>query len=86
MHAKERMADRDLLIGDALYVLRKGFVLQRAEPCRSPSGLFRYQIESRTPNSANRVVRLVVIPDPVRKWIKIVTVMWADEPGQGTSL
>jgi hypothetical protein len=33
-----------------------------------------------TPNSKNREVRAVAIPDWKRKDIKIVTVMWADEP------
>jgi hypothetical protein len=33
-----------------------------------------------TPNSQNREVRVVVIPDWKRKGIKVVTVMWADEP------
>lgn len=77
-HFRERLAERDLLIGDVRYVLRHGFVYDDPVAATQP-GLFRYRIETRTPNSSNRSVRLVVIPDPARCWIKVVTVMWADE-------
>ena len=77
-HFRERLAERDLLIADARYVLKNGFVFDEPEPS-TQSGLFKYRIETRTPNSNNRNVRLVVIPDPQHCWIKIITVMWADE-------
>ena len=77
-HCKERLAERDLLIGDVRYVLRHGFVYDEPDAATQP-GLYRYQIETRTPNSNNRSVRLVVIPDPAKCWIKVVTIMWADE-------
>jgi hypothetical protein len=78
VHARNRLLERELLIGDASFVLKKGFVYSEAEPSTQP-GLFKYKIESHTPNSGNRIVRLVVIPDANRIWIKLVTVMWADE-------
>jgi Domain of unknown function (DUF4258) len=77
-HAKEQMAARDLFVGDMLYVLKYGFVYE--EPVASTQvALFKYRIESRTPNSNNRSVRAVTIPDEVRNWIKLITVMWIDE-------
>jgi hypothetical protein len=78
LHAKERLAERDLLVGDALFVLKNGFVYIEPE-ASTQAGLFKYQIESRTPNSNNRVVRAVAIPDEAFCQIKVVTVMWADE-------
>jgi hypothetical protein len=78
LHAKDRLAERDLLLGDALYVLKNGFVFQEAEES-TQAGLFKYKIESRTPNSNSRVVRAIAIPDEPSCQIKIVTVMWADE-------
>jgi hypothetical protein len=72
------LAERDLIIGDVMYVLRNGFVFEDPEPATQPD-LFKYKIETRTPNSNNRSVRLVVIPDPQRCWVKVVTVMWVDE-------
>jgi len=76
-HGKEQMAVRDLLVSDVLYILKNGFVLEEAEESTQP-GLYKYQLQSRSPNSGARTVRLVVIPDPDRIWIKIVTVMWVD--------
>ena len=72
------MDERDLIVGDILYILKWGFVYDDPAPATQPE-LFRYRVESRTPNSNNRVVRAVVIPDPDRCWIKIATVMWADQ-------
>lgn len=77
-HAKDRLAERDLILGDVLYVLKSGFVYDAPVPA-SQLDLYRYQMETRTPNSNNRVVRVVVIPDPARCWAKVVTVMWVDE-------
>jgi hypothetical protein len=77
-HARQRIAERDLTVGDLLYVLKNGFVYKSPEQATQP-GLWKYEIETRSPNSGNRVVRVVVIPDPSKNWAKIVTVMWADE-------
>ena len=77
-HARERMVERDLTMGDLLYVLKNGFVYAVPETATQP-GLWKYCVETGSPNSGNRVVRVVVIPDVSRLWAKVVTVMWADE-------
>ena len=78
LHARERMAERGLIVGDVLYVLKNGFVHEEAAPA-TRVGYYKYCIESRTPNSGGRQVRLVVIPDERGPLIKIVTIMWVDE-------
>lgn len=78
-HAHDQMAERDLLVGDVLYLLRNGFVYDAPEEAtRKP--FWKYRMQCRTPNSNNREVRVVLIPDLKRSGIKLVTVMWADEP------
>ncbi|WP_374679328.1 DUF4258 domain-containing protein [Bosea sp. 47.2.35] len=77
-HIRARLVERDLVMGDVRYILRHGFVYDPPEEATQP-GLYKYRIETRTPNSNNRVVRLVVIPDPSTSWAKLVTLMWADE-------
>lgn len=78
LHAKERMAERSIIISDVLYLLRNGFVYKDAASAKT-NGYFKYEIECQTPNSANRSIRLVVIPNYNTMSIKIVTVMWVDE-------
>ena len=77
-HAKERMRDRGLTMGDLLHVLKHGFVYEEAQ-ISTRKKCFKYCIDGATPNSEGRAVRLVVVPcaDPLE--IKIVTVMWKDE-------
>jgi len=78
-HASERMRERGLIMGDVLYVLKNGFVHDEPVECERTQGFFRYAIESTTPNSNGRTVRVIVIPDPARGGaLKIVTVMWKD--------
>jgi Domain of unknown function (DUF4258) len=77
-HARQRIAERDLNMGDLLYVLKNGFVYESPEQATQPD-LWKYKIETRSPNSGNRVVRAVVIPDVSKNWAKIITLMWADE-------
>lgn len=79
-HAEKQMAERGLIMSDVLYLLANGVVYDEAEPA-SAAGLFRYRIESPTPNSGGRSVRAVVIPSPTSlgSALKIVTVMWVDE-------
>ena len=45
----------------------------RALPTRKP--FWKYQIQCTTPNSKNREVRAVVVPDWKRKGIKVVTII-----------
>ena len=76
-HAFEQMEDRGLIVGDVLHVLKRGFVLDEAQPS-TREGYYKYRIEGATPSSENRTVRLVVIPGD-DFLIKVITVMWADE-------
>lgn len=76
-HAKERLRERDLIMSDAMHILKRGFVLNEPEPA-TRDGYFKYRIEGTTPNSDGRTVALVVIPDGANE-LKIVTIMWRDE-------
>ena len=76
-HAREQMFERDLIAGDVLYILKEGFVLETSNKSTRPR-YFKYEMESRSPNSGSRKVRVVAIPDPDKCIIKIVTVMWVD--------
>jgi hypothetical protein len=77
-HAKDQIKERDLVIGDVLHALKNGFVYADAQTT-TKNNLFKYLMESKTPNSGNRAIRVVLIPDPERCWIKVLTVMWVDE-------
>lgn len=79
-HAKQQMAERDLIMGDVTHVLKHGFVFEDGEPATQP-GLFKYKMDCSTPNSNGRDVRVVVIPYQ-SCMVKIVTVMWVDEDRQ----
>lgn len=74
----QRLAERGVFIGDVLFLLKNGFVHGDPTPATRPD-LYRYEMESRTPNSDGRMIRVVVIPDEKNLICKIVTVMWADE-------
>lgn len=77
-HADEQMALRGLIMGDVLHALKRGYVYAEPEPA-TRKGLYKYAIESRTPNSGARDIRVIVIPDCQRIECKIITVMWKDE-------
>lgn len=76
-HAKEQMAERNLIMGDVLYVLQRGFVFEEPEPAKT-KGSYKYKMECHTPNSGGRKVRVIVIPQPPPT-VVVVTVMWVDE-------
>lgn len=79
IHATDQLNDRGLFIGDVLYLLRNGFVFK--DPVESTrKEFYKYQMEYRTPNSGQRDVRIVIIPDWDQCEAKIATIMWADEP------
>ena len=78
IHALDQMADRDLLTGDALVILKKGFVYEDPKPS-SQQGLWKYKMIGVTPNSSNREVAVIVIPDFANHAIKLVTMFWVDE-------
>lgn len=76
-HAFDRLLERELIVADALHVLKFGFVFDEPEPS-DVEGYFKYSIEAKTPNSDGRVVRLIVVPDGACE-LKIITIMWKDE-------
>ena len=78
-HAMEQLTERGLIIGDLTFLLKFGFVYDAAQPSTRKE-FYKYRMQCRTPNSNNREVRVVVIPDWKRKQLKALTVMWADEP------
>lgn len=78
MHAKERMRERDIVMGDILHLLKFGFVHEEPEPA-TREGYFKYLVEGTTPNSNRRSLGVVVIPDDQTFELKIVTIMWRDE-------
>jgi hypothetical protein len=78
-HARERMLERGLIMGDVLYVLKNGFVHLPPQASTRP-GYHKYAMECRCPNGGNRAVRVVVIPESEGCFLKIATVMWVDEP------
>src|SRR6266852_2118954 len=59
-HAKDQLADRGLIMGDVLHVLKNGFVYESPEP--ATRGCFKYKMECVTPNSNGRTLRVVLIP------------------------
>ncbi len=77
-HAKERLKERGLTTGDALYVMKNGFVYERPQEL-TRKGCYKYSIECSTPNSNQRNLRVVVIPGCDPLILKIITVMWVDE-------
>lgn len=78
IHALDQMQARDLLIGDALDILKKGFVYEAPKPA-SQDGFWKYKMIGATPNSYNREVAVIVIPDFSTIAIKLVTIFWVDE-------
>jgi len=71
--------ERGLTVGDVLQVLRHGMVYEPGLPGKS-AAQFRYAIQARAPGSGLREVRVVVGLGASATALKIVTVMWADEP------
>ena len=76
-HAKQRMKERNIIVSDATYVLAHGWIDDEPEPS-TREGYCKYKICGRSPNSGSKEICLVVIPDPHKPAIKIVTVMWKD--------
>lgn len=78
LHCRERLAERGIIQSDVLYVLKRGFVQQKAAAAMM-NGYFRYVIQTVTPNTPSREIGCCVISDLRRYTIKIVTVMFVDE-------
>lgn len=75
-HAREQMQARDLLVGDLMHLLKRGFIYDPPEP--AARGCWKYKVEGTTPSSDGRTVAAIVIPAPGPE-LTIVTVMWRDE-------
>lgn len=78
VHATQRLTERGLLMSDLLFVLKNGYVYEEPEES-TIAGLYRYKIESQSPNSGARFLRAVVVPDGKSCQIKVITIMWRDE-------
>jgi hypothetical protein len=80
-HARERMADRDIVIADLLHVLKTGSVHKPGE-AREPYSTYCYTIEGSVPTQNSLKLRIVVRPNVnvERKFIKVVTTMWIGSP------
>jgi hypothetical protein len=62
-HAKDRLRERGLIMGDILHVLKHGFVFGDGESV-TQQGFFKYKMECTTPNSGGRTLCVVVIRRP----------------------
>ncbi|MBV9751845.1 MAG: DUF4258 domain-containing protein, partial [Hyphomicrobiales bacterium] len=74
-HYIKRLEQKGLFISDFLHVMKRGVVHLPPENATQP-GLYKYEIQGRSPNSTGRIVRVVVIPDEEKIWMKIVTIMF----------
>lgn len=71
------------IMGDLKYVLKNGFV--HGTPKRyKASRKYVYSIESMTPNSGGRRIRLGVIPSVKANKMKVVWVEWVDDSPSGS--
>ncbi len=71
-HAEERMERRGIIASDIAHVLENGHVCD--EPVStSRAGYCMYKICGRTPNTENRQICVVVIPNPHKPAIKVIT-------------
>ena len=77
-HAEENLTKHEMLSGDLLYLLRNGFIYDAPEQATQPK-LWKYIIESATPNSGGRTLCAVIIPDIEKNHIKIETCYWKDK-------
>ncbi len=71
------MAERGIIVSDIKCVLETGRIDEEPAESTRP-GYYKYKICGKSPNSGSREICLVVIPDPGRPAIKMVTVMWRD--------
>ena len=71
------MEERGIIVSDIKCILQTGRIDEAPEESTRP-GYCKYKICGKSPNSGSREICLVVIPDPTRPAIKVVTVMWRD--------
>ena len=65
-------------MSDVNHILSRGCINEEPE-VSTRSGYCKYKICGKSPSSGNREICLIVIPDPHKPAIKIVTVMWKDD-------
>jgi Domain of unknown function (DUF4258) len=73
------MGQRGLIVSDVLFALKFGYVYEETEEESTVKGYYKYRVESQTPNSGSRTLRIVAVPDNKSCQIKIITIMWRDE-------
>lgn len=78
VHFKEQLEKRSLIVADVRYLLKYGYVYDDAEKS-SQDGFWKYKVEGKTPNSHNRSLAVVIIPDFHTKMLKFITIFWKDE-------
>lgn len=71
------MAERGIITSDIVYILVNGYI-DDVSGASKRAGCCKYKICGKTPNTANREICVVVIPDPKKPAMIIVTVMWKD--------
>ena len=76
-HFKNQLKERNIISSDIKHLLRTGYVYKEGTESTVP-GLWKFQLEGQTPNSNNRTIVVVIIPDFSDKSIKFVTVFWRD--------
>lgn len=76
-HFSEKLSERNLQMGDAMMLMRTGFIYNSPVESTQP-GLWKYEINGKTPNSQNRQLGMIVIPDFDKNMIKLVTIFWID--------
>lgn len=78
-HFKERLLERDLLMGDVLHLFKFGYVYDEAVLSSRPP-FYKYSLEGTTPNSEGRTVKIILIlPGEHNRDCSLVTIMWKDE-------
>ena len=77
-HVVERLKERNLIMSDLIFVLRKGFVYEDPKDS-TVKGVYKYKVEGQSPNSGSRYLRVVVVPDVKSCQLKAITIMWRDE-------
>ncbi len=77
VHAGDRMRERGITTSDIMYVLKNGYIDEEPQKEDRP-GHFKYKMCGRSPNTGSREICLIVIPDPDKPTIEVVTVMWKD--------
>ncbi|MGR3984914.1 MAG: DUF4258 domain-containing protein [Gammaproteobacteria bacterium] len=76
-HAKDQIKTRSIIMSDVKYILAHGRISDEPEKTKR-AGYCKYKMCGQSPNSGGREICLIVIPDPDKPAIKIITVMWRD--------